>query len=346
MTQASSQPPRIFICYRHDDSAGHAGRLCDHLGAHFGDEQIFMDNDYIKPGEDFVRVIEKVIGSCEVLLAVIGQGWLTSRDETRRLDNPNDYVRLEITAALTHGVDVIPTRVQGAQRPRPQDVPEDLLPLLRIQDIELSDRRWKRDVDQLIDVLEKVLGRRREEGQPQAHRVSHTQRTERLQTSDSYEPDATAIQILEKIEKQICWEYEIATDLKIELTQVSNYLRLLEKHGYIHVTRPEDTAPYCELSQKGYDYLNKPHYKVPHPAGEGPNETEVKILTLLADPNCTPFLDSLSINLQLDPTRLTYHLTELIKRDYVRANSFDDWGVARYELTHKARGFLIDNNLI
>src|SRR5947209_11577218 len=160
MPQATGQFSGIFVSYRRDDSAGHAGRLFDRLGAHFGDDQIFMDIDHIEPGEDFARVIEDAVGSCEILIALIGRSWLTSRDEAeRRLDNPNDFVRLEIATALARGVRVIPVLVQGAQVPRPQDLPEDLLSLSRRNALELSDLRWKYDVDQLIGALEKVLAR-------------------------------------------------------------------------------------------------------------------------------------------------------------------------------------------
>lgn len=153
----------IFISYRRDDSSGHAGRLFDGLSARFGEEQVFMDIDQIEPGEDFVQVIESAVGSCEILIALIGRNWLASRDESgRRLDNPNDFVRLEITAALVRGIPVIPVLVQGARMPRPQDLPEDLSALSRRHALELSDLRWKHDVDQLTGVLEKRLARQRE----------------------------------------------------------------------------------------------------------------------------------------------------------------------------------------
>src|ERR1043165_1274435 len=163
MPQPAKQFSGIFISYRRDDSAGHAGRLLDRLTAHFGDDQIFMDIDHIEPGEDFVRVIEEAVGSCEILIALSGRSWLTSRDETgRRLDNPNDFIHLEVAAALAREVRVIPVLVQGAQMPRPPDLPEDLLPLARRHALELSDLRWNHDVDQLISALEKVLARQRE----------------------------------------------------------------------------------------------------------------------------------------------------------------------------------------
>lgn len=162
MPQSADQFSGIFICYRRDDSAGHAGRLYDRLATHFGDEQIFMDLDQIEPGEDFVHVLEGAVGSCEILLAVIGRNWLTSRDEAgRRLDNPTDFVRVEITSAFARGVRVIPVLVQGAQMPRAQDLPEALRPLSRRQAFDLSDQRWRQDVDSLVATLERILERQR-----------------------------------------------------------------------------------------------------------------------------------------------------------------------------------------
>src|SRR6185369_7646494 len=149
----------IFVSYRRDDSAGHAGRLADRLVEHFGRDRIFVDIDSIAAGEDFVTVIENAVGSCEILIAVMGQKWL-SAGGTGRLDNPNDFVRLEIATALRRDIRVIPVLVQRASMPKQQDLPEDLVKLTRRNAIELSDQRWQTDVDQLIDVMEKVLAKR------------------------------------------------------------------------------------------------------------------------------------------------------------------------------------------
>src|SRR5688572_31262890 len=98
----------IFVSYRREDSAGHAGRLFDRLVEQFGRERIFMDIDTIEPGEDFVTVIENAVSSCDILIAVIGRNWLTAGGTgTGRLDNPNDFVRIEIAAALRRDIRVI-----------------------------------------------------------------------------------------------------------------------------------------------------------------------------------------------------------------------------------------------
>jgi hypothetical protein len=104
---------KSFLSFRRDDSAAYAGRLCDRLAAHFGKEQIFMDIDRIEPGEDFVEVIKDSIGASSVLIVLIGRQWGSLVDATgaRRLDNPEDFVRLEVGAALDKKIRVIPVLV-------------------------------------------------------------------------------------------------------------------------------------------------------------------------------------------------------------------------------------------
>jgi hypothetical protein len=117
----------IFISYRRDDSSASAGRLYDRLSAHFPKNQIFIDVDNLDPGVDFVDTIEQSVGSCDVLIAVIGNRWLISSeaDGGRRLDNPDDFVRLEIATALKRNIRVIPVLVDGASMPPPRDLPDD-----------------------------------------------------------------------------------------------------------------------------------------------------------------------------------------------------------------------------
>lgn len=154
----------IFVSYRRDDSSGHAGRLSDKLVDHFGKDRIFMDIDTIEPGEDFVTVIENAVSSCGILIAVIGRNWLAgSSGATGPLDNPNDFVRLEIAAALERDIRVIPVLVQRAIMPKSEDLPESLAKLARRNAVELSDLRWQNDVDQLVGVMERVLAKREEQ---------------------------------------------------------------------------------------------------------------------------------------------------------------------------------------
>ena len=150
---------RIFISYRRDDSRGYAGRLQGDLSRRYSDEHVFRDIE-IPPGADFGEYITSLVDKCNVVLAIIGPGWLDARDREgeRRLDNPQDWVRLEIERALEReGVEVIPVLVDGAKLPPREELPESLLALRRRNAFELSDRRWDYDVDQLGKHLDTLL---------------------------------------------------------------------------------------------------------------------------------------------------------------------------------------------
>ena len=163
-----AEPPaevqgRIFISYRRDDAAYPAGWLFDRLAERFGKEQIFKDVDSIELGEDFVAEIGEAVGSTDVLLAVIGEKWLTVADEhgSRRLDDPEDFVRIEIEAALRRKVRVIPILVEGASMPREEQLPPSLTALARRQALELSPVRFSSDTSKLLTVLERALAEAR-----------------------------------------------------------------------------------------------------------------------------------------------------------------------------------------
>jgi hypothetical protein len=151
---------RIFISYRREDSGAWAGRLHDRLREHFGRDDIFMDIDTIEPGLDFTEVIERTVASCDVLIALIGRQWLTSTDAAgqRRLDDPEDLVRREIATALRRNIRVIPVLIQDMSMPRAADLPDDLQLLTRRNAVDLSDTHFHRDADQLMVVLDRVLG--------------------------------------------------------------------------------------------------------------------------------------------------------------------------------------------
>src|SRR5262245_25200918 len=152
--------PGVFISYRREDSAGHTGRLFDRLRSQLGRDRCFMDVTGIEAGGDFVETIERAIGSCDVLLAVIGPDWLTCADAKGqpRLGDPADFIRLEIAAALTRNVRIIPVLIAGACMPPAQSLPDDLKALARRQATELRDTRWDADIADLIVPLERVLG--------------------------------------------------------------------------------------------------------------------------------------------------------------------------------------------
>lgn len=160
----------IFISYRRQDSQSAAGRLADHLKEHMRGVPIFRDVETIEPGVDFVDAIGRALESCGVLLAVIGPRWVSLADNAgrRRLDDPNDYTRLEIATALgRNDVRVIPVLVEGAQMPAGDELPDELKPLSRRNAIELTDKRWEYDVSQLVETLNKTLDVRPEPKPPE-----------------------------------------------------------------------------------------------------------------------------------------------------------------------------------
>jgi hypothetical protein len=157
-TRATATPSTIFISYRRSESSAHAGRLSDQLAEYFGPQITFIDIESIDPGRDFIEAIEDAVDSCKILLAVIGRQWLTCTNEHgRRLDDPNDFVRLEIAAALRRGIRVIPILVQGATMPRAQDLPTELVLLARKQAWLVRDSGWKEDVRRLIEKIEEDI---------------------------------------------------------------------------------------------------------------------------------------------------------------------------------------------
>ena len=119
--------PKLFISYRRNDSADATGRLHDRLKAHFGEESLFYDVDSIPLGFDFRKYIGDAVGKCDVLLAVIGDDWVTaSSDGRRRLENPNDLVRVEVETALARDIPLVPVLVGKARMPGEADFPGDL----------------------------------------------------------------------------------------------------------------------------------------------------------------------------------------------------------------------------
>lgn len=153
------QKGRIFISYRRADSAGYAGRIYDRFVAHFGEDTIFMDVDTIEGGLDFVKVLEDAIQSCDLVIALIGRQWLNIKDKSgkRRLDNPEDFVRIEIATALKRNIRVIPVLVDGVSMPPSTELPENLKALARRNALQVNHHSFNPDVYRLIEHSESAL---------------------------------------------------------------------------------------------------------------------------------------------------------------------------------------------
>jgi len=149
----------IFINYRRDDSAGTAGRLHDRLAQTFGRKTLFMDVDHIPAGVDFVEYLQSQVAACGVFLAVIGPNWLDAKDDSgrRRFDNPDDFVTIEIGAALARNIRVIPVLVDGARTPKADKLPDSVKPLARRNAVEVRNTHFGRDAEALANKVAEAL---------------------------------------------------------------------------------------------------------------------------------------------------------------------------------------------
>jgi hypothetical protein len=182
----------VFVSYRRTDAQGWAGRLGDDLAEAFGDVARFFDLESIPPGADFLVEIERAVAQAEAALVLIGPRWLDAADPAgaRRLDDPDDVVRLEIASALGRGIPVVPVLLGGASMPRGAELPEPLRPLARRNAVELTDSRWEYDRGRLFDALEAQTALRRLHASPAGSGVSVGAG---LKLSDSEVGDVTGV---------------------------------------------------------------------------------------------------------------------------------------------------------
>jgi TIR domain len=155
----SDRPPGVFISYRRSDTGPYARLLKAELAGRFPRVRVFMDLDAIEPGLDFAEIIRDAVSTCHVMVVLIGRQWATATDGEgrRRLDDPDDYVRAEIRAALIRSVRVIPVLIDGAQPLLHQHLPSDLRKLTRLNVLEMSYDRYPYDATRLNDIIERVL---------------------------------------------------------------------------------------------------------------------------------------------------------------------------------------------
>src|SRR5829696_6411414 len=183
-------PGRVFMSYRRDDTDFPAGWLYERLISHLGRGQVFKDVDSIELGDDFVEIITSAVGSCDVLLALIGDRWLEVTNDTgqRRLDDPHDFVRLELEAALKRKVRVIPILLGAASMPTADQLPASLSKLTRRQALQLTPARFEADIGRLLRVLVRTLA----EQQAQRDAKAQAQREAKAKSQQDAEAEEVA----------------------------------------------------------------------------------------------------------------------------------------------------------
>jgi hypothetical protein len=153
--------PRVFLSYRRDDTAAVTGRIDDQLRSCFGRESVFRDVETISSGTDFRREIKQSVTECDVLIAVIGERWLEADDTRRRPDDPDDFVRMEIAAALALDKPVLPVLVGRTLMPKQEELPHDLANLVYQNAIRLDhDWNFHHQVSKLIRDIEDLAQRK------------------------------------------------------------------------------------------------------------------------------------------------------------------------------------------
>ncbi len=154
---------KLFISYRRADTRKDAGRLYDRLSRAFGRDNVFKDVDDIPFGMDFRQVLSDAVAQCDVVLVLMGQHWIdiTNQDGIRRLENPNDFVRIEVESALARkDCMVVPVLLDGAKMPTANQLPESLRPLaFRHALVIRDDPDFHRDVDRLLKGLAQRFGK-------------------------------------------------------------------------------------------------------------------------------------------------------------------------------------------
>ena len=157
---SSNNMAQIFISYRRHDSAYLAATLSDKLQQHFGPNSVFFDIDNIPLGVDFREYIGNAVGQCDVLLVIIGDQWMGPTDSNgkRRIDDPSDYVRIEVESALKRNIPVIPVLIEEATMPSPADLPPSLESMSFRNAAEIrAGRDLRQHIEQLIQGLETII---------------------------------------------------------------------------------------------------------------------------------------------------------------------------------------------
>ena len=187
---------KLFISYRRKDSGPIARRLGETLARSFGDDDVFLDTDSIRMGQEWAARITRALSEATVLLCVVGPAWLLTHNEygQRRIDLENDWVRDELVTAFDKGIPVLPILVSGATQFAAAALPERLWPLLARQSYELKDEYWQRDLAPLVEHLVS-LGFRRVDSESTSEDVIYPPPVDRIKklTPDQLEEALTRL---------------------------------------------------------------------------------------------------------------------------------------------------------
>src|SRR5262249_52436846 len=184
-------PGKIFINYRRGDDSGFTQALYQRLEDEFAASNLFMDVEgHIKPGDDFVEVLNSQVAEADVVLAVIGPRWAELM--TARADDPDDFVAIEIKAALDQGKRVVPVLVGGAAIPRADTLPEPIRPLARRNAVGLRPERFRADCQGLITSLKESLAAAAQERAARTETERKAAETARLEAEAQAAARATA----------------------------------------------------------------------------------------------------------------------------------------------------------
>ena len=253
-------PGRVFMSYRRDDTDFPAGWLYERLSSHLGREQVFKDVDSIELGDDFVQIITSAVGSCDVLLALIGDRWLEVTNDTgqRRLDDPHDFVRLELEAALKRKVRVIPILLGAASMPTADQLPASLSKLTRRQALQLTPARFEANIGRLLRVLDRTLAEQQ------------TQRDAKVKAQAQREVEAKSQQ---EAEARAAREAEVAREAEARVARDAVAAREAEakatREAEAVVTREAEAVAAREAEAKAAREAEAGRPAKPRPDGSG-----------------------------------------------------------------------------
>jgi predicted lipid-binding transport protein (Tim44 family) len=247
----------VFICYRREEAGFAARAIHDRIVHRLERENVFLDVDNIDLGVDWFNVLTERVGACDALVAVIGRNWVSSadKDNHRRIDDPDDFVRIEIEAALKRNVRVIPLLVDGAAMPKPAELPDSLKGLARRQGIEISPARFDADVEKLTPALVSILEARRSRDAVEAERVAREDRERKEVAEEAHAEEArrqaateAARHAEEQRREREAAEAERVTREEVERQQAAEVARAEEAWQKAETARRAEELPQHEAA--------------------------------------------------------------------------------------------------